>query len=293
MKILFYLFVCSLPILNHAQKPNVDTYVYATVDGEELRMDVYTPDNTEELHPAMVWVHGGGFAFGSRDATQEVKLMEYLVDKGYTGISISYRLLRQGEKTGFGCDCPRAEKENVFRESARDVWRALEFVHKHASDWGIDTTKLILGGSSAGAEAILTAVYLHEWVDPEMGWIRNHLPSMVLSMAGAVVDSRYINANNAVPGIFFHGTADPLVPYGTSPHHFCASDRPGYLILDGSSTIITKLKSLDQSSALFTYPDRGHEIASIQYDQMGIVLALADVLFEGGSFSSQSEIKEE
>lgn len=92
--------------------------------------------------------------------------------------------------------------------------------------------------------------------------------SAVISLAGALVDVRYLTERNAVPGVFFHGTADNLVPYGTAPHHFCKEKQPGYLILDGSASIVEKLEELKTSYLFYTFEDAGHEISGMPFDHL-------------------------
>src|SRR5690606_33802805 len=95
------------------------TYIYAIKGLDTLKMDVYTPEVINPADslglPVLLWMHGGGFVSGYRDFPSEVKLAQYAAEKGYLGISISYRLTRKGTKTGFSCECPAEEKRQTFR----------------------------------------------------------------------------------------------------------------------------------------------------------------------------------
>lgn len=277
------------PVLG--QEVQKSTHQYAEKDGQQLELDVYQTDNPENLaRPVLVWVHGGGFSGGKRDNGMEVKLMEEVARQGYVGVSITYRLLRKGQKTGFSCDCPRSEKVRVFKESAYDTWDAIHFINTHRDDFQIDPNKIIVGGSSAGAEAILNAVYLKDWLFEEDSKYDDIHPAAVWSQAGAIVDARYIGAQNAVPGVFFHGTKDNLVPYATAPHHYCAPERAGYIWLDGSATIIEKLKGYQSSYLLYTYVDAKHEIAGVQFDQLPAVFDFFEAIFAGQQTIQQEVI---
>lgn len=288
-----YLILFSLllsPFFLAAQVIQKSTHEYAVKDGTSLSLDVYqtpNPDNT--LRPVLLWVHGGGFSGGKRDNGMEVKLMEAFAKQGYVGVSITYRLLRKGQATGFSCDCPRSDKIEVFRESALDTWDALHFLYTQSAQFQIDPQKIIVGGSSAGAEAILNAVYLRDWLFEGPSKYDTIQPAAVFSLAGAVVDARYIGAHNAVPGVFFHGTKDNLVPYATAPHHYCAPEKPGYIWLDGSATIAEQLKANDGAYLLYTYIDARHEISGVQFDQLLVVFDFFKSVF-AGEVTKQEEV---
>lgn len=286
--ILFFLLLSSFSIV--AQDVQKSTHEYVVKDGVSLSLDVYQTDNSDNsLRPVLVWVHGGGFSGGKRDNGMEVKLMETFAKQGYVGVSITYRLLRKGQATGFSCDCPRSDKINVFRESALDTWDALHFMYTHSDKFQIDPQKIIVGGSSAGAEAILNAVYLRDWLFEGPSKYDEIEPAAVFSLAGAVVDARYIGAHNAVPGVFFHGTKDNLVPYATAPHHYCAPEKLGYIWLDGSATIAKQLKANDGAYLLYTYVDARHEISAVQFDQLPVVFDFFESVFEG-KVTKQEEV---
>lgn len=124
---------------------------------------------------------------------------------------------------------------------------------------GIDPQKIILAGSSAGAETVLNTAY-----QPPYCYGLDSGPvayAGVISMSGAIPDTAKIYKESAVPSLLFHGTCDNLVPYGTAPHHFCKESDSGYLILHGSYTIAERLKQLGTPYWLYTYCNAGHEIA--------------------------------
>jgi len=219
----------------------VETFTYAFKDGKSLDMDVYFP---------------------AIDHVANRPLMSFcktLARHGYVVSSISYRLTRQGTTTAFGCDCPALDKLNTFNEAVEDVQDATFFMIKYREKMGIDPQKIILSGSSAGAEAVLNAAY-----QPPYCYGLDSGPvsyAGVISMAGAVPDTSRIFAESAIPSLLFHGTCDNLVPYASAPHHYCKKSQPGYLILHGSYTIAEKLKKLGTPYWLYTYCNAAHEIA--------------------------------
>ncbi|MBT8319479.1 MAG: alpha/beta hydrolase, partial [Gramella sp.] len=192
----------------------VKTEVYAEMDGEELIIDFYQPENMQKKTPLIVFMHGGGFARGSPKNPQEVRFAKMAAAKGYTVGLISYRLLRKGKS--FSCDFDAQGKIKTFQLAAVDFMDAVKFMYSNAERFNIDAEKIIVGGSSAGAEAVLNAVYNPDLMFDNPGKYSDLRISAVISLAGAVLDARYLSEAESIPGIFFHGTDDNLVPYATA-----------------------------------------------------------------------------
>lgn len=250
---------------------NKATYTYSIKGKDTLNLDVYTPENIKKTDtlPVLLWMHGGGFAIGHRDYIDDENLVKYAAKKqNYIGISISYRLLRKETKTGFGCNCTKDEKLETFKQAAIDYMDAAKYVVEHAKELQIDTTKIIAGGSSAGAEGILNAVFMREYFVDNAEAYSNVKFAGVFSCAGAMVDASYLTKNNAVPSVLYHGTKDQLVPYGNAPHHYCAPTKDGYIMLDGSKIIADKLDEFETSYYFNIVKEARHEISRIPYEEL-------------------------
>lgn len=260
---------------------------YAFKENKSLKLDLYQPLNdTLSKRPIIVFMHGGGFSGGVRDGEAEQRFARNSVRKGYVFASISYRLTRKGK--GFNCATPQAEKMETFRLSAEDVVDAVRFLIKNDSLFGIDKSKIILAGSSAGAEGVLTAVYNDDLIFNNLPAYRNFEPAAIVSFGGAIPDRRYIVKSNAVPAVFFHGMKDHLVPYLTASHHFCTEEDPGYFILSGARDLADSLKSLDQSYMICTFRNLGHEAANVPFEFLGIIYQfLNDVVVENKFFQAE------
>lgn len=242
------------------------TLNYAVKDGEKLDLDVYVnPNDKTENKPLFVFLYGGGFAVGSKNNEGEIKFAKTVAQKGYVVAVVDYRLTRKDKS--FGCDFNAEGKRDVFKAASMDLLDALVFLKSKKADLKFDASKIILAGSSAGAETILETAYNLHQLFPELDEkYKNIHPAAVVSMAGAIIDDRYITKENAIPGVFFHGDADKLVPFATAAHHYCKREDPGYFILDGPVTITKKLKKLNTSYLFYSFKGRGHEISGVQYD---------------------------
>ncbi|RPD90696.1 lipase [Aureibaculum marinum] len=266
--LLTFLFFCT----SYAQTKT--TYTYAIKGTDTLMLDVYLPkkSKTTDAFPVLLWMHGGGFGGGTRDNPSEQKLAEYVTKHKVVGVSISYRLTRKGTLTGFGCDCPKEEKNNTFKAAVEDYMDAALFLVKNKEKFKIDSSKIIAGGSSAGAEAILNAVFMREHFIQDLEKYKTVQFAGVFSLAGAVVNANYITKDNSIPTVLFHGTDDNLVPFGTAPHHYCDTNKPGYFMLDGSNTIIRKLNELETSYYFYVVKGGMHEMAGIPFYDLDNVL---------------------
>lgn len=244
------------------------TYQYAEKDATVLEFDFYNaPADTLSKKPLFVFVHGGGFSSGKRNHPEIMKLAKIVASRGYAVASVSYRLTRKGKK--FGCNCPSEEKINAFKACGEDIMDAVLYMINQPEVFKIDPQKIILTGSSAGAEGILNIAYNKDLLFKEQPKYQALRPAAVISLAGAILDKRYITKNNAIPGIFFHGTKDPLVPYNSAAHHYCKEDKVGYLMLDGSAAIVSKLEELKKSYLFYSIIGANHDVFKIPFKQLG------------------------
>ncbi|WP_340202111.1 alpha/beta hydrolase [Ascidiimonas sp. W6] len=251
---------------------SVKTYPYATKDSTILEFDFYHANkDTLTKRPLFVFVHGGGFSSGKKDHPEIIKLAKQIASRGYVVASVSYRLTRRGKS--FGCNCPSEEKIATFQDAGEDIMDAVLFMLARTKLFQIDNEKIILSGSSAGAEGILNLTYNKDLLFRDQKQYDSFKPAAVVSLAGAILDQRYITKENVVPGIFFHGTADPLVPYASGAHHYCKKDQIGYLMLDGSASIVSKLEKLEESFLFYSFVDANHDVFKIPFKRLQEILS--------------------
>lgn len=110
-------------------------------DGDYLRLNVWAPEAADNA-PVMVWVHGGGFVVGSKDAP--VSDGSEFARSGVICIAINYRL---------GIDGFLPVPGVPTNLGLRDILFALQWVKRNAKAFGGDPDNVTLFGESAGAMA--------------------------------------------------------------------------------------------------------------------------------------------
>lgn len=100
-------------------------------------MDFWAPAGAKAA-PLVLYVHGGGWKRGSKDTAMGNALPGHLRDQGYAFASINYRLV------------PAATVE----QQASDVAQALAYLLARADKLGIDRSKVVITGHSAGAHLV-------------------------------------------------------------------------------------------------------------------------------------------
>lgn len=232
-----------------------------------LAFDIYYPKNYKDnqSYNIFAWVHGGGFSGGTRTDKEEVERMKDAQERGFVSISISYRLLANSDE-GFGCDLPKNEKLMIFKEASFDVLNALNYVQTNQKELKLSINKLILGGSSAGAETILNAYYLRDlWFGNQFNQVK--IDGLV-SYAGAIVDDRFVTKSNILPTVYVHGLSDDVVPPNNAPHRSCLDNQPGFFPLAGSQTLVSLNKKYKQSSLSIFSKSGKHEWSGLKKEYL-------------------------
>jgi acetyl esterase/lipase len=174
---------------------------------EILKLDMYTPKgDTDKKRAAIVWVHGGGFSSGDKTSPELVDEANQFAMKGYVNVSINYRLAPNGCVGTVGPDCI----EGII-EAMQDAQTAVRFLRSAAAKYGIDPTRIAIGGSSAGAITALNVGYNASNPGPGAHQGFSSAVEAVQSLSGAAIGTT--PGSDGAPAVLFHGTADPLVPY--------------------------------------------------------------------------------
>lgn len=99
----------------------------------EHRLDVYRPLTRPGPYPVVLYTHGGGFRFLSKD-THWIMALAF-ARRGWLVINVSYRL------------APR----HPYPAAVQDACAAYVWAIQHAHEYGGDVSRLVLAGESAGA----------------------------------------------------------------------------------------------------------------------------------------------
>jgi len=149
------------------------------------RFDLFRRTDARVALPAIVWVHGGGFISGNKEAV--ANYLRILAAHGYAAVGLEYA-------TGRG---------HAYPQPVQQVNAALGHLVAHAADLGIDSDRLALAGDSAGAQIAAQVALLtvdHDYaqrlgIAPAIG--ADRLRAMLL-VSGAFDLSRIReNRNNA------------------------------------------------------------------------------------------------
>lgn len=133
------LFVCLLATgaasaLAQRPAPDFKDVQYAEADGVKLLLDVYLPKNVAKPYPVIVWVHGGGWTSGSKDAPNGT----FMLAEGFALVSINYRLSGQAQ----------------FPAQINDCKAAVRWMRANAEAYGFDPDRIGAFGSSAGGHLV-------------------------------------------------------------------------------------------------------------------------------------------
>jgi len=197
--------------------------------------------------------------------------------RGYIAASIDYRLgWVNGDENLQGCNpgfcfttaCGTIDANNcrkIYADSnqfalyraLQDAHAAMRYIVHYASQLNIDTRYLYIGGHSAGSVAAVNLTYVNaaelSAVLPGPASVLGNLDTAgnpytdVFKIAGlynnwgAVLDTTLITGNvNRIPMIAFHGSDDPVVPYGRANFLSCKHYDSSY----GSYMIYKRLTNL-------------------------------------------------
>ena len=151
---------------------------YASYEGRTLKLDLYKPREKLGKLPAIVCIHGGGWAKGSRKSY--TKVAQAIAAHGYVAVTISYRL----------------SGEAVFPAAIMDCKAAVRFLRAHAQTLGINPDKIGAIGSSAGGHlaALLATSYGAEELEGSGGYAA--FSSQIQAVVPMAAQTDFLSARN-------------------------------------------------------------------------------------------------
>lgn len=111
--------------------------VYLGANNTLLKLDVWYQHGVTTPAPTLVYFHGGGWIFG----TKEGSVLHFLpfLEKGWTVVNVEYRMA----------------SNSLAPAAVEDTRCALRWVYQNAKQWRFDTNKIVLTGHSAGGHLSL------------------------------------------------------------------------------------------------------------------------------------------
>ncbi len=237
------------------QNINKETFVYSTKNGMSLKLDKYRLNKSDEKQACVIFLFGGSFRGGLRDGNSYLQYYDFLANQGYTVIAIDYRLGLKDMRD------PALEKVipalgNAIYMAVEDLYDATTYTLQHASEWNIDSEKIVVSGSSAGAIAVLQAEYELN----QQSAIAKKLPAGfeyagVIGFAGAIFSKGEMTWTGKIPPmLLFHGDMDATVPFAKleiAGMQFC-----------GSQYITEHLEKADSPYCLYQMAGSKHEVST-------------------------------
>jgi len=102
-------------------------------DSPDVTVRSYRPENQSGLLPALLWIHGGGYMFGDVDQ-EDFTSKKLALASNCVVVSVEYRLA----------------PEHPYPAPLEDCYAALKWLAVHTRDLKVDTSRIAVGGASAG-----------------------------------------------------------------------------------------------------------------------------------------------
>ena len=244
----------------------------------QLDMDIYEPTgDTETARPLIIWAHGGSFIGGTKTEADVVELSNRFAKKGYVCASIDYRVGM------WPIDSVNAIK--ALLRAVQDMKASVRYFYQDAATadtYKIDTTKIYIGGSSAGAITALHYAYLNQECEIEEFMSISDLNSLgglegtsgnagystevagVINLCGALARYGWLETGD-VPVVSLHGDNDATVDYNTGYASVSGFD---IMQLDGSRMIDAQATAVGVDTKFYTHYGGGHVVYFSDADYM-------------------------
>lgn len=218
------------------------THVYKLIGPRELRLHVFSPDNSEPpgRRSAIVFFFGGGWTQGF--VTQFVPQSRHLAKRGMVAIVADYRVFSRHGTSPF--------------EAMADAKSAVRWVRAHAAQLGVDPNRIAAAGGSAGGHIAMSAAVFDTFDEAGEDKTTSSKPN-ALVLFNPALDTT-------------HATPAPLKDrFGdrgreASPFHHLSPGLPPTLILHGKSDTTVPYADADRFCAEATR--QGNQCLLVGYE---------------------------
>ena len=285
---ILFLFSLVLPVKAQNTLPECRTYEFVKRDSA-LYLDVYKPLIPREDKAAVISLFGGGFFSGARNNREMKQVAQALTERGFTVISIDYRLGFQ-DKEMVASHSKLFKLTELFQYcidiATQDCAAAVAWTCANADMLDIDPSRIILTGSSAGAISVLQLDYcrantLKDASELPAGW----KPAAVVPYSGGIMchkrDLKYETA--PAPTMLMHGKKDKIVNYKSF-------GLPLSSKLFGSKKINKAMNRQDIPHWFISFEDVGHEVAIWLPGSVDLFCSFVDMALAGRTTTLEADI---
>ncbi|CAN5712148.1 alpha/beta hydrolase [soil metagenome] len=190
-------------------------HIYARDGKRSLKLDLYTPNETQAPLPLIVLVPGGSWSGGSRKQLPEIN--RYLAQQQFAVAAINYRHAPQ----------------SPFPAAVEDIFRAIEFLRTNAAELQLDTSRIVLIGRSAGGQLALSAAYAQR--EPAVRGVIAFYPPTDLVFGYERPSRRWVLDSKKALEAYLGGVPNEQAEKyaAASPVHFVNGQTPPTLLIHG------------------------------------------------------------
>jgi acetyl esterase/lipase len=243
--------------------PGAESYVFKKAGDVELRLHVVKPENWKpsDKRACLVTFFGGGWTSGT--LARSITYAKWAAKYGLVGVAPDYRTRNRFNTQPEDC--------------VADGRAAVRWVQDHAAELGIDPSKIVVQGSSAGGhvaawtaipDPVTSETTSDPMPNPALAGLILLWPVTDTGANGYGGPKRFGNdearANNLSvtgrmparmpPTLVFHGTADKTVKF------------------ENSKTFTDKMKANGNSCELIVFPDAPHSPQSSKEGEKGKIV---------------------
>ncbi len=194
--------------------------VYKTVKDRKLELHIFHPPGFKptDRRPVFVVIHGGGWRGGT--PRRFYPYANSLVSRGFVGVSVEYRLLT-------------SRKGNTVFDCVKDGRSAVRYIRAHAKELGVDPSRIIVAGGSAGGHVAAGTAMFDNIDDPGEDLSVSCVPNALVLLFSVLDTSPQGYGNRLIgpawksisplhrikqgcpPTLIFHGDKDSVTPLAT------------------------------------------------------------------------------
>lgn len=244
-----------------AQVRTLTGITYVTHGERSLQLDLYLPAGANRnAVPGIVFVHGGGWASGTRKEFAPMAIR--LAERGYASAAISYRLSGEAQ----------------YPAAVHDAKAAVRWMRANAARYGIDPARIAVAGGSAGGQiaslvgvtngverfdpgagagassavqAVVNIDGLSDFTSPAAR-VNEDDPAKKPSAAGAWFGGRYAEKS----ALWREASPTFYVSRHTPPILFIGSAQPRFAV--GREEMVEKLNAAGVASRVVLLPETPH-----------------------------------